>query len=52
MLTLLELAAQQAGEGGGRQVPWFGAIQGFCQVGCRAAACCCCPIGLVYFVML
>ncbi|KAL4431642.1 hypothetical protein ABPG77_001484 [Micractinium sp. CCAP 211/92] len=32
MLTLLELAAQQAGEGGGRQVPWFGAILGFCQM--------------------
>ncbi|KAL4458921.1 hypothetical protein ABPG75_013786 [Micractinium tetrahymenae] len=32
MLTMLPLAAQQAGEGGGRQVPWFGAIQGFCQM--------------------
>ncbi|PSC76739.1 R-Tomsyn-like family [Micractinium conductrix] len=32
MLTLLPLAAQQPGEGGGRQVPWFGAIKGFCTM--------------------
>lgn len=32
MLTLLPLVAQQAGEGGGRQVPWFGNIKGLCQV--------------------
>jgi hypothetical protein len=32
MLTLLPLAAQPAGEGGGRLVPWFGSIKGVCMV--------------------
>jgi hypothetical protein len=32
MLTLLPLSAQSDGEGGGRQVPWFGSVKGLCTV--------------------
>jgi hypothetical protein len=35
MLTLLPLAPQPDGDGGGRQVPWFGSIKGLCTVRCR-----------------
>ena len=36
MLTLLPLPAGQGAEveGAGRQVPWFGAVKGFCLVRC------------------
>lgn len=32
MLTLLALAPQPEGDGGGRQVPWFGNVKGLCMV--------------------
>lgn len=32
MLALLPLTAQPDGDGGGRQVPWFGNIKGLCTV--------------------
>jgi hypothetical protein len=32
MLTLLPLAPQPDGDGGGRQVPWFGSIKGLCTM--------------------
>jgi hypothetical protein len=40
MLTALPLAPQPAGEGGGRQVPWFGNIKGLCTVSSQACAAC------------